>query len=535
MSDVTLPCYFQSEVSLAAKTYYGIGGTTRFLAFPASVSEFSNLLIWNRTYRFPLALMGSGSNILFADSEFSGIVISLEGMQRHFWLSDDELFCEAGVENTLIGEELLSCGKGGGEWLYKLPGQIGATVRMNARCFGGEISGITSGILTLSVDGQLQWRLPEEVFHGYKHTSLMDNPEIVVAVVLRFSEACPSEEIRRVMCGYEEERSRKHHFDFPSCGSTFKNNYAAGRSSGMIFEELGFKGQSEGGAMVSEYHANFIYNKGGATAEDVLKLAARMRAAAFEQAGAELDLEVQCIGLFDAELLASCGVGFVADQRDPSKGWVGLLWPQAQKENSIQAPFFPRILMQGPLVGYSGLNRELPSGVVVKVEQLCSIAAAAAAPEASFLRWTTLSNNPALFSLKAPSPGGFTDGLWQYSVSELFIAGVQGKGYLEFEMTPDGHWVALRFESRRKRSKGYELLAVDPWRKQVHLVQDETCFGMEFCWKLLKPFVSEEQVIALQCCVSSGRGEFGLFPWWQTPSLPTDFHQPDQFFRICLF
>ncbi len=137
MSDFTLPCHFESAVSLAARTYYGIGGTARFLAVPASLSEFSNLLIWNRTYRFPLALLGSGSNILFSDHEFPGIVISLEGMQRLFWLSDNELFCEAGVDNTLIAEELFSAGKGGGEWLYRLPGQIGATVRMNARCFGG--------------------------------------------------------------------------------------------------------------------------------------------------------------------------------------------------------------------------------------------------------------------------------------------------------------------------------------------------------------------------------------------------------------
>ena len=534
MSDITLPCYFESAVSLAARTYYEIGGTTRFLAVPASLSEFSNLLIWNRTYRLPLALLGSGSNILFSDNEFPGIVISLAGMQRLFWLSDDELFCEAGVDNTLIAEELFSAGKGGGEWLYRLPGQIGATVRMNARCFGGEVSEITAGILTLAVDGRLRWKKPDEVFHGYKRTSLMDNPEIVVAVVLRFSESRPAEKIRSEMLGYEEERSKKHHFDFPSCGSTFKNNYAAGRSSGMIFEELGFKGQSEGGAMVSEYHANFIYNTGGATAENVLRLAARMRTAAFEQAGTELDLEVQCVGLFDAELLASCGVGFEADHRDSSQGWVGLLWSPTQKEHTFQKPLFPRILMQGPLTGYFGFDREFPAGVVVEVEQLCSVEDAAAAPETPFLRWTTRSNDPLLFSLKAPAPAGFIDGLWQYGVSELFIAGTPGGGYLEFEMTPEGHWVALRFDAPRKRAKGYEMLSAESWSRNVRFVHDEGSFGMEFCWHLLKPFISEVEVIALQCAASSGRGEFGLFPWWQMPSSPADFHQPDQFFRISL-
>ncbi len=528
----TPPCPYASNVPLASKAYYGIGGTARFVAMPEALSDLSKLLYWNRTHRLPLALMGSGSNILFSDSGFPGIVISLERMLRLSWLSDDELLCGVGVENSAIAEQLFEAGKGGGEWLYKLPGQIGATVRMNARCFGGEVSEITAAILTISVDGRLQWRLPEEVFQGYKHTLLMEQPEIVVAVLLRFPEGRPAEEIRKVMAGYEEERTTKHHFDFPSCGSTFKNNYTVGRPSGVIFEELGFKGEVEGGAMVSEHHANFIYNRGGATADDVLRLAARMRGAALGRAGAELDLEVQCIGLFDAALLASCGVSSVADRNDPSKGWAGLLWSPDKEEDSTQ--LFPRLLMQGPLVGYFGLDREFPSGVQVAVEQLCSVESAKAHPGVPFLRWTTRNPNPALFSLKAPSPASFTDELWRYSVSELFIARAAGAAYLEFEMTPEGHWVALRFDAPRKRAAGYETPSPEPWRGMVTLVQDEKSFGMELCWELLKPFVSGDQVIALQCCASSGRGEFGLFPWWEAPASPADFHQPDHFFRVPL-
>ena len=527
------------NISLAGRGYYGIGGSTRYFAEPGSPAELADLLHLSLKQRLSLALMGSGSNILFSDAAFPGIVISLGRMNRLFWLSDDELFCEAGVENTRIAEKLLLAGRGGGEWLYKLPGQIGATVRMNARCFGGEVSEITAGILTLSIDGCLRWKFPEEIFYGYKHTALMDKPEIVVAVLLRFSQARPVEEIRGLMHGHETERSEKHHFDFPSCGSTFKNNYAVGRSSGSIFEELGFKGQSEGGAMVSEHHANFIYNRKGASAADVLRLAARMRHAALKEAGAELDLEVQCIGLFDCNLLGSCGVHFVPDLLDSTKGWAGLLWnPQEEERAAIPGLIFPRVLMQGPLAGYSGLDREFPSGVFVSVEQLLSLQDAAADPEAPFLRWTTLSHDSAFFALKKPSgvPAGcFTDELWRYSVSELFIASVDpGAGYLEFEMTPEGHWVALRFDAPRKRAKGYEVLSAEPWSRQVRMVGNEGDFGMEFSYELLHSFIAGE-IIALQCCASSGRGEFALFPWWQAPSSPADFHQPDQFFRIRLF
>ncbi len=528
-ADLILPCPFETEVSLAARAYYGIGGTARFFAMPQSVAELSTLLLWNRPRRFPLALMGSGSNTLFSDAAFPGIVISFEKMQHLCWLSDDELFCEAGVDNTAIAQELLSAEKGGGEWLYRLPGQIGATVKMNARCFGGEVSQITAGIQTLSVDGQLQWRSPEEVFHGYKHTSLMETPEIVVAVLLRFPQRRTAEEIRLMMEGHEAERSRRHHFGFPSCGSTFKNNYTLGRSSGHIFEELGFKGVREGGAMVSEHHANFIYNKGTASAENVLRLAARMRAAALERTGVALELEVQCIGLFDDELLVSTGVSSIPDRQDASKGWSGLLCSPEQKE-ALPA-LSPWLLMQGPLVGYFGLDREFPAGVQVKVEQLISMEEARMAPGAPFLRWTTENINPDLFSLQPISPAAFTDELWRYSVSELFIGGAADGSYLEFEMTPAGHWVALRFAAPRRRAEGYERLSPERWCGLVHLIAGEGFFGMELSWALLEPF---SRNLTVQCCASSGKGEYGSFPWWNSPSSPADFHQPDQFFRVAL-
>ncbi|MEI6846615.1 MAG: UDP-N-acetylmuramate dehydrogenase [Chlorobiaceae bacterium] len=537
MSDLSLPCHFEADVLLSTRAYYGIGGTTRFFACPESVAELVELLLWNRIHRLPVAVMGSGSNIIFSDEPFPGIVISLERMRRMFWISDDELFCEAGVDNTVISEELLRFSRGGGEWLFRLPGQIGSTVRMNARCFGGEVSAITAGIVTVDIDGRLQWQLPDDVFYGYKHTSLMDNREIVVAVVLRFPQVRSSEEINLLMREYEDERIRKHHFDFPSCGSTFKNNYAAGCSSGRIFEQLGFKGELEGGAMVSEHHANFIYNRGGATAADVLRLAARMRAAALDRSGVELDLEVQCIGLFDVDLLASCGAGYVADCHDPSKGWAGVLWFPENERRKNSVPVFPCRLLQGPLIGYSGQKGEFPATVFVEVEQLLSLQDGVANPVAPFLRWTTRCDDPNLFAVKPPASipaGAFTDGLWLYGVSELFIGdGAAGSGYLEFEMTPDGHWVALRFDQPRHRAKNFTVLSPEPWNTSASVVHDEAGFGMEFSYELLRPFIAG-QIIALQCCASTGREAYGVYPWWYLPPLPADFHQPDRFCQVYL-
>jgi UDP-N-acetylmuramate dehydrogenase len=199
--------------------------------------------------------------------------------------------------------------------------------------------------------------------------------------------------------------------------------------------------------------------------------------------------------------------------------------------------FFPQVLIDGSFVGYRCADREIPPGGFVAVEQLLSIHDAITSPEAPFLRWTTRNSNSALFSLIPPSvtpPGTFTDGLWQYGVSELFIAYPDSSaGYLEFEMTPEGNWVALRFDAPRKRSNGYAILSKEPWMEDLTMVKSEEHFGMEFSYNLLEPFINRKS-IAMQCCVSSGRGEYGLFPWWEESTGPADFHQPEHFYRVNL-
>ncbi|MEI8033363.1 MAG: UDP-N-acetylmuramate dehydrogenase [Chlorobiaceae bacterium] len=534
MADSPLPTPSLSNVDLAARSYYGIGGKARYLALPECPAQLSALLRWNRLAQHPLALMGSGSNTLFSDDPFPGIVISLLSMSKMFWISETELFCEAGAENSAVAEKLLAASRRGGEWLYKLPGQIGPSVRMNARCFGGELSLVSAAVLTATLDGRLLWRTPEEIFLGYKETSLMKSREIVAAVLLRFPEKGSPEEIERLMHGHEDERNKKHHFDFPSCGSTFKNNYDAGRSSGSIFEELGFKGSSEGGAAVSSWHANFIFNKGGATARDVLTLAARMKSAASKELGADLELELECIGLFERPLLDACAVSYRVAQSDSSKGWAGLFWMASEKEESDVLPVFPETLLHGPLTGYHSRDREFPPGFMVEIVQLRSLQEARLEPKAPFLRWTTFHRGSAGFEPVPPSSihsGGFMDGLWNYGVSELFIG--TRDGYIELEMTPEGEWIAILFDGIRKRSPENEIPNEDLWKEDVRLFRSDSAFGMELSWNLIRTLVEGES-LSLQCCASSGRGEYALFPWWNHKDFSPDFHQPERFTGVRL-
>ncbi|HWQ26446.1 MAG TPA: UDP-N-acetylmuramate dehydrogenase [Chlorobaculum sp.] len=529
MPEPILPFPCEQNVPLSAVGYYAIGGRTRRLARPRSVSELAAVLDWCREFNLPVIVAGKGSNMLFSDEEFPGVVISTASMNRLFWVSEHELFCEAGVENTDAALALQKAGRSGGEWLYRLPGMIGATVRMNGRCYGREISSVTKGIVTAGLDGTVRWRSREEVFLGYKQTSLMQSAEIVVGALLEFPETRDSEAIGLAMQEYGNDRDAKHQFDYPSCGSAFKNSYQAGRPSGQIFDSLGFRGRREGGAQVSDHHANFIFNTGGAKAVDVLKLAAAMRTAARKQAGAVLELELQCAGLFDASLLDACGIESIPEPSRPGFAWAGLLHAPDGGNAS-----FPRIVMQGPLLDYSWTDTHFPEGISIEIEQLAPVSEARLAPDRPFIRWTTHDASGNSFPLRPDAPGGsFVDELWKYSVSELFVGdGGSGGSYLEFEITPDGHWVALRFDTPRSRAAGHEALSESLWTESLVRFSGPSGFGMELSYKLLEPFINDGR-IKLQCCASLGEKHYGLFPWWHDPGTP-DFHQPGRFCPVRL-
>ena len=529
MPEPIFPCPYEENLPLSAVGYYAIGGRARLLARPRSVCELAAALVRCRELRLPVIVTGKGSNMLFSDEDFPGVVISTASMNRMFRVSDQEFFCEAGVENTDAALSLQKAGRSGGEWLYRLPGMVGATIRMNGRCYGKEISSVTRGIVTAALDGTVRWRSREDVFLGYKQTSLMQSQEIVVGALLDFPESKDPETIGLTMQQHGNDRDAKHQFDYPSCGSTFKNSYEAGRPSGQIFDSLGFRGRREGGAQVSEHHANFIFNTGGAKAVDVLKLAAAMRTAAREKAGANLELELQCAGLFDVSLLDECGIASTPEPSRPGFAWAGLL--HAPDES---AATFPRMLMQGPLLDYSFLDNHFPDGISIEVQQLAPVSEARLAPERPFIRWTTRDASGKSFPLHPDAPGGtFIDELWKYSVSELFVAeGGYGTSYLEFEITPDGHWVALRFDALRRRIAGHEVPSESPWEDGLMRFASSSGFGMEFSYALLEPFIRDGR-LSLQCCASLGDQRYGLFPWWQDPGAP-DFHQPAWFCGVRL-
>jgi UDP-N-acetylmuramate dehydrogenase len=544
MTTSPIPRCIRSNVILTECVYYRIGGVARYFGEPDTFAEVREVVLWARKNELPFAYLGAGSNSLFSDEAFAGVIISFANLCAWHWETDSVLYAEAGVENSAIAAACLRAGRKGAAWMHKLPGQVGATTRMNARCYSGEMSQIVSHVLSIDIDGNLITRPSAEVFLGYKETTYMKNGEAIVAVRFSFPESESVLELSNAMSDCEIDRDNKHHFEAPSCGSTFKNNYAVGVPSGRIFDELGFRGQHEGGAKVSLHHANFIQNTGNATAKDVLTLAARMRKAAADHKNAVLDLEVEAIGSFDLSLISACGISSACQSK--AKCMAGLAWAP---NVDIPANAFPKTLFSAPFIEYFRKPCAGETNILATVTQLLPLSEAIRNPEEPFLRWQTSaeSNLHTIFSHMPKAPrNSFVNELWEYSVSEIFFAAPNSQQYDEYEMTPEQHWIAIAHHGKRLRKPGHENPSARFWPNASPWGNKHN-FGMDFPYAAIAHLV-ENRAISLQCCLSVGNGSYHLAPHWMNlrnepsgvwkddtpPNVKADFHQPERFWKVTL-
>lgn len=276
--------------------YYATGGTCDVLYAPASAQELAEVM--RKLYRDKTKyfLLGGGTNSLVMDEHYAGAVIVFINLQR-LETQGTRLVVGAGTENSDVAKKALQDSLQGASWMYRLPGQIGGTVRMNARCYGGEISQIVSQVEVVTPAGDVKTYRKEDmsrIFKGYKDTAFMENGEIIVGVELQLVPGEPKV-IEEKMLFCAKDRESKGQFDYPSCGCVFKNDYEVGVSSGILLDTVGAKALKQGGAEVSPHHANFVYNK-GASSRSIIELTLRMREMVYKRFGAWIDYEMEILG-----------------------------------------------------------------------------------------------------------------------------------------------------------------------------------------------------------------------------------------------
>lgn len=231
-------------------------------------------------------ILGNGSNVLFFD--YDGLVICLKQL-RGIEIADDILICDAGVPLMRVNLFAGECCYSGMEWSYGIPGTIGGAVIMNAGAYGHNTGEIVEKVEIF--DGQRFKTLKKNKFwFAYRDSFFKQNKVVVSKVYLKLNKLKDNAEIKQNMLEYFEKRKENHPLDCPSAGSVFKRN--GEHIPSKIIDELGLKGMSVNGAQVSEKHAGFIVNKGGATAEDIENLIERIKKIVAEKKNIELKQEI---------------------------------------------------------------------------------------------------------------------------------------------------------------------------------------------------------------------------------------------------
>lgn len=273
-----------------------IGGPARYFVEPATVADIRTVRRVAAEWRVPCLVVGNGSNILVSDSGIPGIVINLgSSMSRVEWLSETDVYVEAGLSLPRLAKMAADRGLSGIEFASGIPGTVGGGVVMNAGAHGGEMADVVRRVHAIDSSGELRVFERDELAFAYRRSRFSKNDEyIVVAAELSFTPEDPRV-IRERMKEFARQRRTTQPLGRPSSGSVFKN--PPGDYAGRLIQAAGLKGARIGQAQVSPVHANFIVNCGGATADDVMRLIDHVRNRVLQRFGVELQLEVELIGL----------------------------------------------------------------------------------------------------------------------------------------------------------------------------------------------------------------------------------------------
>ena len=251
-------------------TTWKIGGRVIALVDVLKSTILQSFLLKMKDFNCPWKILGRGSTVLVHDHGFPGVVVRLTGENAEMkYLGNHRIESGAGVALSHLVSFALSHGLGGFEFLVGVPGTVGGAVRINAGCFGQEISRFIHEILVMDTNGHIGWLKRENIDFFYRGSSLEKEKVIILKVIFSLFSEKP-EYIRNNVRRYSLLRKQFQPVGWPSAGCVFKNppgDYAA-----RIIEQMGFKGLRTGFAQISEKHSNFIINRGSATAHDVMYL-----------------------------------------------------------------------------------------------------------------------------------------------------------------------------------------------------------------------------------------------------------------------
>ena len=276
---------------MSRHTSFHIGGPAALMALPKTREEAQAALAAAGALGIEPFFLGNGSNLLVPDGGAERFFIKTAGLN---WCRWGEGWMEAGAGLTLA--RLAVCARDQGltglEFAHGIPGSVGGGVTMNAGAYGGEMAQVLERVTVLEPGGAARTIPASECGLGYRKSAFSDGHALIVEARFRLASGDPAA-IQGRMEELARQRQAKQPLEYPSAGSMFKR--PPGHFAGALIDQCGLRGLTVGGAQVSEKHAGFVINRGGATCADVLSLVEQVRERVLRQTGVELEMEVRVV------------------------------------------------------------------------------------------------------------------------------------------------------------------------------------------------------------------------------------------------
>lgn len=282
----------EKDISLSTLTTYKTGGIAKLVVYPNNINNLKQLLKLIHKHNIKYFILGKGSNTLFSDKEFNGVIIKLDKL-NNFEIKETGIYAESGMILSKLVQASVKNELTGLEFAIGIPGTIGGAIYMNAGAYGSKMSNIVKSVIVLNEKLQIEEIPSEKLKFDYRYSIFQANKNLICVAANIKLEHGNHDEIASKIKENLLKRKNSQPLEYPSAGSVFRN--PEGNYAGKIIEELGLKGKNIGGAEISTKHANFIINKNNASSFDILNLIKLVQKEAKDKYKIDLKLEQQLV------------------------------------------------------------------------------------------------------------------------------------------------------------------------------------------------------------------------------------------------
>ncbi|NGX31548.1 MAG: UDP-N-acetylenolpyruvoylglucosamine reductase [Chlamydiae bacterium] len=280
---------FEENVEIKSVVHFNIGGLARYFCVVKTIEEMKKAVQFAKDKKVKYFILGKGSNLLFDDLGFCGLVI--QNKIKHLHIDKTTVRVGSGYSFAYLGKKLSQMGLSGLEFASGIPGTVGGAVYMNASANVQAVEDVLSACTVLMPDGSIVQKTNQDLSFGYRTSIFQKNEWVILEVTFKL---CKMQNAANMQKQLLDKRLSTQPYRAKSAGCCFKNP-SQKLSAGQLIEECGLKGFSIGDAIISKKHANFILNKNNASSKDVKKLIETVQKKVKAKKGVDLELEIEVI------------------------------------------------------------------------------------------------------------------------------------------------------------------------------------------------------------------------------------------------